>query len=312
VRVLVTGTTGFVGRWMVDELSTAGHVLAGARGDRVDVTDAAALGAYVDEVRPDGVIHLAGIAFPPDAAREPEAADRVNIGGTVALLGAVARLERPPSVVVVGSSEVYGPPDPRDLPLTEQALTRPIGAYGRSKLRQEQAALEAAQASPVAIAVTRSFNHTGPGQRAEFVAPALARRLLAAREAGEAEIRVGNIDVRRDFGDVRDVVRAYRLILEGLAAGNIGSGSVLNVATGRSVAIGEMLAMLANVVGVDVRPVRDPALVRAGEAPEIVGDASRLTALTGWRPSIPLPTTLADLVASVDLAGHGVIREGGV
>lgn len=285
---------------MVDELVAGGHILAGPPGARVDVTDADAIAALVDDARPDGIVHLAGIAFGPDAARDPEAAERVNAGGTTALLRVVASRRQPPCVVVVGSSDVYGVPDPGDLPLTEQAPTRPVSAYGRSKLGQEHAALGAAREGAARIAVTRSFNHTGPGQRPEFVAPALARRVLAARDAHRVDIPVGNIDVRRDFGDVRDVVRAYRLILEGLAAGTIPSGSVLNVATGRSVAIGEMLAVVADIVGIAVRPRRDASLVRVGEPEEIVGDATRLRRMTGWQPSIPLRQTLADLVASIE------------
>ncbi len=151
--------------------------------------------------------------------------------------------------------------------------------------------------------MTRSFNHTGPGQRPEFVAPALARRVLAARDGRRGEIVVGNLDVRRDFGDVRDVVRAYRLILEGLDAGTIESGSVLNVATGRSMAIRDLLTAIADIVGVGIRPVRDASLVRADDPPEIVGDASRLRELTGWQPSIPIRRTLEDLVADLDAGG---------
>ena len=274
VRVLVTGSTGFVGGWMVDELASGGHVLAGRRGDRVDVTDEGAMAALVRRERPDGVIHLAGMAFGPDAARDPAMAARVNAGGTSALLRAAAALEHRPCIVVVGSSDVYGSPAPGDLPLSEAAPTRPTSPYGRSKLAQEEVALAAAPDGSAIVAVTRSFNHTGPRQRAEFVAPALARRVLAARTTGDHEIRVGNIDVRRDFADVRDVVRGYRLILEGLAARTIASGSVLNVARGRSVAIRDILSMLADIVGIAVTPSRDASLVRSDDPPEIVGDAS--------------------------------------
>lgn len=300
MRVLVTGSTGFVGRWMVDELVAAGHVPAGGPGDRVEIIDADAVTSLVDRLRPDGVIHLAGMSYGPDATRHPDAAVRVNTGGTEVLLHALAALRLPGPVVVVGSSDVYGAPDPRDLPLTETAPVRPTSAYGRSKLGQEEAALAAARAGTVAVAVTRSFNHTGPGQRAEFVAPALARRVLAARDASQREIPVGNLDVRRDFGDVRDVVRAYRLVLEGLADGSIPSGTVVNVATGTSVSIREMLRTIADLVGVEVEPRTDPALVRAGDPPEIVGDASRLKALTGWQPTIQMRQTLADLIARIE------------
>ena len=188
---------------------------------------------------------------------------------------------------------------PEDLPLRESAPARPRSAYGRSKLLQEQTALTDGRDRGVAVAVTRSFNHTGPGQRPEFVAPALARRILAARAEGRSDIVVGNIDVRRDFSDVRDVVRAYRLLLEGLAAGTVPTGTVVNVASGRSVSIREVIALLADLVGVTVEPRVDPALVRVDDPPELVGDISLLRTLTGWEPRIPLRQTLADLVASL-------------
>jgi GDP-4-dehydro-6-deoxy-D-mannose reductase len=288
---------------MVDELKAAGHVLADSPGNRTEITDPVAVTRLVETTKPDGVIHLAGIAFGPDAARDPEAATRVNAGGTSVLLRALVGLERPAAVVVAGSSEVYGAPAAADLPLSERAPTHPTSAYGRSKLAQEEAALDTVRDGAVRIAVTRSFNHTGPGQRPVFVAPAMVSRVLAARAADPAEVRVGNLDVRRDIGDVRDVVRAYRLILEGLAAGTIAPGSVLNVATGRAVLIRDLLSMIGAIVGVDVRPVPDPSLVRPDDPPEIVGDASLLRGLTGWQPAIPLERTLTDLVASIERRG---------
>jgi GDP-4-dehydro-6-deoxy-D-mannose reductase len=300
MRVLVTGASGFVGRWMVDELRSAGHeVIATPPHDRLDINDLPALAALIRSARPDGVIHLAGMAFGPDASLDPEGAERVNVRGTSTLLEAVRSISPRPAVLVAGSAEVYGAPNPGALPIDESAATSPRNAYGRSKLAQEEAALAAARAGHLAIAVTRSFNHTGPGQRPVFVAPALARRLLAAQKSGQGEIAVGNIDVRRDIGDVRDTVRAYRLILEGLARDEIAPGTVLNVATGRSVLIRDILDILAELIGVAVQPRIDASLVRAADPPDIVGDASRLRALTGWEPRIPLRQTLSDLVDSL-------------
>jgi GDP-4-dehydro-6-deoxy-D-mannose reductase len=301
VRVLVTGAGGFVGRWLVEELRAAGHELPGPPGERVEITDAAAVARVVREARPEGVVHLAALSFGPDAARDPDAAMLVNARGTRTLLDGLAGLDPAPAVVVVSSSDVYGAPDPADLPLSEDAPTRPTSAYGRSKLEAERVAFSAARESGLALAVVRPFNQTGPGQRAEFVAPALARRILAARDRGEREIVVGNVDVRRDLGDVRDLARALRLILDGLAGGSIPSGAILNVATGRSVAIRDVVAMIAEIAGVEIEPRVDPSLVRPDDPPEIRGDASRLTELTGWGPTIPLRRTLEDLVASLGL-----------
>ena len=299
MRVLVTGASGFVGRWMVDELAGSGHeVTRTPSRDQLEISDAAAVAAFVAAARPNAIVHLAGLAFGPDADSDPRAA-RVNVDGTTAVLEAAKALMHRPAMLVAGSADVYGNPNPEDLPLKESAPLRPTTPYGRSKLAQEEVALAAAREGDLAVAVARSFNHTGPGQRAEFVAPALARRLLAAHEGGREFIAVGNIDVRRDITDVRDVVRAYRLILEGLADGRLTSGTVLNVATGRSVAIREILRVLADIVGITGASRLDASLVRAVDPPEIVGDASLLRSLTGWEPRIPLRQTLTDLVDSL-------------
>jgi GDP-4-dehydro-6-deoxy-D-mannose reductase len=300
VRILVTGATGFVGRWLIRELEAAGHEAIAAPASTVlDITDADAVAALVAAVRPDAVAHLAGVSHGPDATRDPDRAFAVNVGGTTTLIAALAATGQRIPLLIAGSSEVYGRPRPEDLPLTEAAPTLTDQPYGRSKLAQERVAVAAADRHGMAVVVTRSFNHTGPGQRAEFVAPALARRVLAARAAGTREIPVGNLDVRRDLGDVRDVARAYRLLLEGLAVGTLGSTRVVNVATGRAVAIRDVLSILCRLAGVEAQAVVDPALVRPDDPPEIVGDASRLRALTGWVPSIDLERTLADLLASI-------------
>jgi GDP-4-dehydro-6-deoxy-D-mannose reductase len=167
-----------------------------------------------------------------------------------------------------------------------------------SKLAQERVAIEAAAADGTAIVIVRPFNHTGPGQRPEFVVPVLAQRVLAARRAGSRSIVAGNVDVRRDFSDVRDVARAYRLILEALVAGKWAPGTrppVYNIASGRAVAIRAIAMSFARLAGIDVEIEVDPQLVRASDPPEIRGDASLIAADLGWRPSIPFETTLDDV-----------------
>jgi GDP-4-dehydro-6-deoxy-D-mannose reductase len=302
MKVLVTGATGFVGRWLIRELAAHGHQPIEAPGrSSFDVTNPVSVARLVREAAPGAVVHLAGVSHAVDAARDPAHAVAVNEGGTRSLLSALAMVGSPP-VLISGSSEVYGQPDPSDLPLREDAPTRPVQPYGQSKLAQERAAIEVGAALDIPVVVTRSFNHTGPGQRPEFVVPALAGRLLEAKRSGAREVAVGNLDVRRDFGDVRDTARAYRLLLEGLAAGAVRPGTIVNVATGRAVSIRGVLERLMDLIGVDVTPRPDPVLVRANDPPLIVGDPGRLRALTGWTPEIPLEVTLADLVASLESA----------
>jgi GDP-4-dehydro-6-deoxy-D-mannose reductase len=210
---------------------------------------------------------------------------------------AVGDLPVPVPVLVVGSAEVYGNPDPADLPLRESAPLLTDQPYGLSKLAQEQSAFEAGASLGIPVVVARAFNHTGPGQRPEFVIPALAGRIVAARAGGVRAVHAGNVDVRRDFGDVRDVVRAYRLLIDAMVGRRLPADHVVfNVATGRTVAIRQVIDRLAYLAGIDVTIEVDPSLVRANDPPEIRGDASRLAEDVGWHPAIPLDVTLADVL----------------
>jgi GDP-4-dehydro-6-deoxy-D-mannose reductase len=224
----------------------------------------------------------------------------VNVGGTAVLLDAIRRLPRPPVVLVAGSSEVYGRPDPSDLPLTEDAPLLPSTPYGLSKLAQEAVAMELAAGHGLRLVVTRAFNHIGPGQRPDFVVPGLAARILGVVRGNATSIKIGNADVRRDFSDVRDVVRAYRLLLEASAAATLPRPQmVVNVASGRPVSIRSIADALRRLAGCDANLVVDAELVRSGDPPEIVGSAAFLAELTGWTPTIVFDQTLSDILADL-------------
>jgi GDP-4-dehydro-6-deoxy-D-mannose reductase len=200
---------------------------------------------------------------------------------------------------VIGSSEVYLPPLAGEA-LTESSPLGPRGVYGLTKLAAEALALARAMDGSLEVAVARSFNHTGPGQRPVFAVPAFAGRILEARRTGAKRIRAGSVDVARDIGDVRDVVCAYRLLLEALAARRVPRDRrVYNVASGRSVTIRSIIERLAEIAEWPVDVSIDPALVRADDPPLICGDASALRSLTGWEPQIDLDTTLRDLLGSL-------------
>jgi len=299
MKVLVTGGLGFAGRWLLRELADAGHDAVPAPPEAsLDVTEADAVARLVAEVRPDAVAHLAAVAFGPDAAADPGRALRTAVIGTQAMFEGVRAAGLRCAILVSGSSEVYGDPVPGDLPLREDAPLRATRPYGLVKLAQEAVALAAGARYRIPVVVTRSFNHVGPGQRPEFAVPAFARRVLALRDGAASEIPVGNLDVRRDLSDVRDVVRAYRLLLERAAAG-LEAPSVVNVASGRSVSIREVVERLCRIAGVEARVRVDPDLVRPGEPADIVGSPALLVGLTRWRAEIPLDRSLADVFAEV-------------
>jgi GDP-4-dehydro-6-deoxy-D-mannose reductase len=306
MRVAVTGARGFVGRWLTRELESRGHTVVAGDRPGLDVQDSSSTRAFLERAAPDAVAHLAAVSFAPDARAEPERAFETNVGGTMHLLEAVRLVDPSPAILVTGSSEVYGSPASEDLPLRESAPLRPRTPYGLSKAAQEAVAIAYARRYGLRAVVTRSFNHSGPGQRPVFVVPAVAARVLALRNGADSKIAVGNTEVRRDFTDVRDVVAAYVLLLEAAVDGRIEpGGQVLNVASGRSVAIRELIEELCRLAGVEPRLETDPALVRADDPPEIVGDAGELRRLTGWAPQHDVREMLAAVWADVSESPAG-------
>lgn len=285
MRALVTGASGFVGRHLVAHLEAAGDdVVAPA----VDVTDAAAVGTALGAAAPDAVYHLAGLAHVQRSWSEPAEYLRVNAGGTLAVLEAARRCTRPPRVVVVSSAEVYGAVAGERLPVTEDQPLAPVSPYAASKAAAEMVAVQAHLGHGLAAVRARPFNHAGPGQAPTFAVPAFARRIVEAQRDGATALRVGNLSARRDVVDVRDVVRAYRLL--GLHGAG---GEAYNVCTGRSVEVAELVERLMRLAGARLALEVDPELLRPVDVPELRGDPARVRAATGWAPAVPLDDTLA-------------------
>ncbi|HUF85393.1 MAG TPA: GDP-mannose 4,6-dehydratase [Acidimicrobiia bacterium] len=293
MKSLVTGAHGFVGRHLVDLLRRAGDTVAlvDRHGDQpVDVTDASAVHDAVTRHAPDAVYHLAAVSHVGGSWDAPGRVFRVNAEGTLHVLRACADAGVG-RVLVVGSADEYGSVALDDLPISEEAPLRPLTPYGASKVAADVLALQAFLGEGLPTIRVRAFNHTGPGQGPAFLVPGLAARIADAERAGRAEIAIGALDPVRDLSDVRDVVRAYRLLV---ASGR--PGEAYNVCTGRGTSVGEIAERLIRLSGRALRLAVSPDLVRPVDVPRLVGDRAKLTAATGWTPEIAIDTTLRDVL----------------
>jgi GDP-4-dehydro-6-deoxy-D-mannose reductase len=302
---LVTGADGFAGRHLCELMRAGGETVAGLvrRPDEpdppegveligADVTDAAAVEGAVRAAAPDRLFHLAAVSIPADALEAPTETFAVNALGTLHVLEAVRRHAPRCRVVVVGSSEVYGRRPGTAASLREEDPLEPENPYAASKAAADLLALQYARGFGLHVVRARPFNHTGPGQSPRLVWSAFAEQVARA-EAGLAEplLRVGNLDVARDFSDVRDVVRAYALLAE---RGR--PGEAYNVCSGRADRLRELVELLLGEARCWMQVQVDPRRVRAGEPPVVCGDPSRIAAATGWAASTPMRQTLRDLL----------------
>ena len=292
MRALITGAGGFAGGHLAAHCRASGDdVVEASRRAGTDLRDAGAARAAVADARPDVVYHLAARAHVGESWEDPAGFLGDNLGMALNVLEAV-RAEAPrATVVAVSSGELYGAPVA--LPVAEDAPLRRQNPYAVSKASADLLAGLYADAHGLRVIRPRAFNHAGPGQEPSYAIASFSRQAAEAAERGEDPIRfrTGNPDTRRDYTDVRDVVRAYRLLAERAEPG------VYNVCTGRSTSASELMAMLAAAAGAGLDHEVGPELVRAHEVMEIRGDPGRLRAATGWEPEIPLERTLADTVA---------------
>lgn len=312
-RALVTGGQGFVAQWAIRTLLDRGwSVTAAGIGDAaaggpldadhhaavtwatVDVTQQAEISAVLERAAPDVVLHLAAISHVPDAMRDPGRAYEVNTVGTVRLLAEVSRLRRAsncdPAVLVVGSAEQYGRHEAGDMPLAEDAPQRPLTLYAASKAAQEVAALQAHRTDGVRVVCTRSFSHSGPGQPAQFLLPALVARALALPASG-GRLAIGNGDTVRDFLHVADVVDAYLALMENGVA-----GEVYNVCSGEGTSVRALAESVLLRVGVSADISSDPALSRPVDVPAQIGSNAKLRHATGWAPRHTREDIIDDLI----------------
>jgi GDP-4-dehydro-6-deoxy-D-mannose reductase len=259
-----------------------------------DVTSVTSMREVFADVRPEVIYHLAALTHVGDSWAQASEFTRVNVVGTQCVLDAAHSAVPTALTLIVSSAEVYGVVSDADQPLRESFRVAPSNPYSASKVEAERVAHEVARVRAQRVIIARPFNHLGPGQALTFVVPALVSRLLEARERGENEIAVGDLSTRRDFSDVRDVVRAYRLLaLLGVA------GETYNVASGHDVAVRDIATQLVSRLAPDVRLVVDATLLRPIEVPVTRGNFEKLHDATGWSPAIPFRVSLDDVIADV-------------
>ncbi|MDG1366355.1 MAG: GDP-mannose 4,6-dehydratase [Acidimicrobiales bacterium] len=287
MRALVTGADGFVGLHLVGYLT--------AEGDQVvpsscDITNRDAIVAEFARADADVVYHLAGQADVGGSWQNPVETIRVNVEGTLNVLDA-ARLAGCRRVVAITSADVYGRITDADLPVRETHDLQPVSPYAASKAAAEMVCLQAGLAHGLEVVRVRAFNHLGPGQSDRFVASAIASRIAACEREGSTVVQVGTLDARRDFTDVRDVVRAYRLLMISGRA-----GEVYNVCSGTDRSVREVTDILVNLSTTDITLETDPALVRPVDLRVLRGDNTKISGCTDWSPTIPIEQTLEDLL----------------
>jgi GDP-4-dehydro-6-deoxy-D-mannose reductase len=295
-RLFLTGESGFVGKifyGMAEEIARAyGWELVPA-ATKYDLLDPASLDCVLCAARPDGVIHLAGQSFVPEAIRDPEGTLQVNLLGTLHLLQALKRNDFRSDFLYVSSSDVYGHVAPEALPILETQPVCPQNPYAVSKAAAELLCYQWSRVEPWRIIIARPFNHIGPGQREEFVISGIARKIARIKLGlSEPQILVGDIDVTRDFLDVRDVVRAYLSLMD---QGK--NGETYNVCSCREILIREMIDRMADIEGVKLTIAHDSARFRPSDQRRVRGSCAKILAATGWRPEMPLEQSLRTVLS---------------
>ncbi|MFO0953549.1 MAG: GDP-mannose 4,6-dehydratase [Isosphaeraceae bacterium] len=310
MRALVTGASGFVGGHLAEHLLESGDLVVGlsASGrwpaalahlgrsvrleacDLADV-DEAELADLIARKQPEVIYHLAAQANPQASVNDPRGTWALNLGGALNLLEAVKASGLKPRVVLVSSGVCYGNPAPEHLPVTENCPLRPNNPYSASKAAADLLGVQHHLGHGTNVVMVRPFNHAGPRQSSQYVLSALARQVAEVEAGRSPRVEVGNLDVVRDFTDVRDVVRGYRLLA------TLGApGEIYNLGSGRGTRLSDALKTLASLSGRPVEVHVDPARVRPVDQPLLVADPSKLRAATGWEPAYTSERTLADML----------------
>lgn len=306
IRVLITGSTAFVGSHLADRLAAAGYEVHGLKRPRSpeifmnpnvnyhvgDITDYTAMYHLIDGIRPHHIYHLAAQSFVPLSWEAPTMTQTANLNGSLNILEAVRQVDPANTrLLMAGTSEEYGEVRPDECPITEDQPLRPLSPYGASKVAMDMIARVYAKSYGLKVIVSRAFNHTGPRRGEEFLTSKIAKK-LAQVKLGQSEpvIELGNMEAVRDFTDVRDTISAYMLLtLDGMP------GEVYNIGTGKGWSIQQVFDTLTIVSGVRIRIEQNPKFMRPSDVPLLICDASKIRNHLGWEPTIEFETTMMDL-----------------
>lgn len=308
-KALITGIAGFVGSHLAELLLSQGFEVYGLcrprsntyhiegiinklHLDDADLLDSHSLYTTLSRIKPDYIFHLAAQSFVPTSWVSPSVTLEVNIVGSANLFEAVRQAGIDPVIQIACSSEEYGLVHEDEVPITETNPLRPLSPYAVSKLAMDYLGYQYHQSYTVRIIRTRGFNHTGPRRGETFAESSFAKQ-IALIEKGKQEpvVHVGNLDARRDYTDVRDMVKGYILAVE-----KCDPGDVYNICTGNAVKIGDMLNMLIALSKVKIEIKQDPARMRPSDVPILLGDNSKFVSKTGWKAEIPFEKTMEDLL----------------
>ncbi|MEI9912644.1 MAG: GDP-mannose 4,6-dehydratase [Bacteroidota bacterium] len=304
-KILITGMMGFVSRHLLDHLSASGECyeitglsrnpgqLAGDYKNikinivSADLNDREKLLAILDKVRPQQVIHLASDSSVAHSWQAPAESFQNNTNIFLNVVESVRKLAFPCRILSIGSSEEYGVVDAKHIPISEEAPFNPVSPYAVARVSQELLSKIYADGYGMDIVITRSFNHIGPGQKDNFVISSFARQIVEIKKGSGSILQVGNIDVIRDFLDVRDVVKAYSILLE---KGE--KGEVYNICSGKGYSLKEVLDKMMVIAGVDVGYHVNPQLIRPADNPVIIGSNEKIRVECGWQPGISIEQSL--------------------